>query len=75
VATVHDDYQSVEPGPLQPSARLAHDTSLGYPLVAHALSLLPRWAITTGLVGCHPTQRPIKLLSLHDPINPVCAST
>jgi hypothetical protein len=29
VATVHDDYQRVEPDPPYPSAGLPHDTSMG----------------------------------------------
>jgi hypothetical protein len=56
VATVHDDYQRVEPGPPHPSARLPRDTTLGYLWVACTLSLLPRRAIPVGVVGCHPTQ-------------------
>jgi hypothetical protein len=68
---VHDDYQRVEPGSAYPSAGLPRDISTGirgwpphYPSV-HPLST----------VGCRPTQRPSKLLSLRDPINLVCAST
>jgi hypothetical protein len=66
---VHDDYQRVESGPYYPSAGLPHDTLTGirgwpphYPFY-HPLSM----------VGCHPTLRPLKLQSLRDPINPICA--
>jgi hypothetical protein len=75
VATIHDDYQRVKSGPPHPSACLPCDTSLGYPWVAHTLSLLPHRAITVGVMGCPPTQRSMKLLSLWDPINLICAST
>jgi hypothetical protein len=64
VATVHDDYQRVKPGPPYPSACLPRDTSTGirgwpphYPNV-HPLSM----------VGCRPTLRSLKLLSLWDTI-------
>jgi hypothetical protein len=63
VATVHDDYQRVETGPLDPSAGLPRDTLMGirgwlphYPSV-HPLSTME----------CRPTQRPLKLLSLLAP--------
>jgi hypothetical protein len=63
VAIVHDYYQRVKLGPPYPSASLPRDTSTGihgwhphYPTV-HLL----------GMVGCHTTQRPLKLLSLCDP--------
>jgi hypothetical protein len=71
VATVHDDDQRVELGPCYPSACLPHDTSLGYPLVAYTLSLIHHGR----MVAYRPTQQPTKLISLWDPINPVCAST
>jgi hypothetical protein len=71
VATFHDDYQRVESSPPYPSVGLPRETSTGirgcpphYPSV-HSLST----------VGCHTTQRPLKLLSFWDPINHVCAST
>jgi hypothetical protein len=31
--------------------------------------------IIVGMVGYHPTQRPLALLSLRDPINHACVST
>jgi hypothetical protein len=71
VATVHDNYQRVEPGPLYPSVGIPCDTSMGicgWP--PHYLTIHP-----LSIVGCHPTQRPLKLLSLQDLINLVCAST
>jgi hypothetical protein len=71
VATMHGDYQRVESVLPYPSAGLPRDTVMGirgwppqYPIV-HSLRM----------VGCHPTQRLSKLLSLWDPINHIYAST
>jgi hypothetical protein len=71
VATFHDDYQRVEPGPPYPSAIFHVKASTGSPWVARILSQCHPWST----VGCHPTQWSSKLLSLWDLINPVCAST
>jgi hypothetical protein len=71
VATFHDDYQRVEPGPPYPSVVFHAKTLTGSPWVARTLSQCHLWST----VGCRPTQRPSKLLSLRDPMNPVCAST
>jgi hypothetical protein len=71
VATFHDDYQRVELGRPYPSAVFHVKTSMGSPWVAQTLSQYHPWST----VGCRPTQRPSMLLSLWDPINPVCAST
>jgi hypothetical protein len=71
VATFHDDYQRVEPGPPYPNVVFHVKTSMGSPWVARTLSQYHLWST----MGCHPTQRPSMLLSLRDPINPVCAST
>jgi hypothetical protein len=71
MATVHDDNQRVELGPPYSSARLPRDTSLYYPWVAHALTLIH----PGGMVGHRLTRQPMKLLSLYDSINPVYAST
>jgi hypothetical protein len=71
VATFHDDYQSVKPGPPYPSAGPPRDTSMGirgWPPQCPSVHLLR-------IVGYHPTLQPLKLLSLQDPINPVCVST
>jgi hypothetical protein len=71
VATFRDDYQRVEPGPPYPSVVFHTKTSMGSPWVARILSqCYPR-----STVGCHPTQRSSTLLSLWDPINPICDST
>jgi hypothetical protein len=43
----------------------------GSPWVARTLSQWHPWST----VGCRPTQRPSMVLSLRDPINPVCVST
>jgi hypothetical protein len=72
VATVHDDYQRIEPDPPYSSAHLPRD--------------ITHWAIRgwhmhhpfyhiRGMVGYRPTQRPTKLVSLRDFIYPVCIST
>jgi hypothetical protein len=70
VATFHDGYQRVEPGPPYPSVIIHTKTTTGSPWVARTLSKCHSWST----VGCHPTQRPSKLLSLRDPIILVCAS-
>jgi hypothetical protein len=71
VSTFHDNYQRVEPGPPYPSVIFHVKTSMDSPWVARTLSQCHLWST----VGCRPTQRPSTLLSLRDPINPVCAST
>jgi hypothetical protein len=71
VTTFRDNYQRVKSGPLYPSIIFHTKTSLGSPLVARTLSQCHLWST----VGCRPTQRPSKLLSLWNSINPVCAST
>jgi hypothetical protein len=71
VATFRDEYKKVELGPSYPSAVFHAKTSTGSSWVARTLSQCHPWSI----VGCHPTQRSSKLLSLWDPINPVWAST
>jgi hypothetical protein len=71
VATFCDDYQRVESDPPYPSAIFHVKTLTGSPWVARTLSQYHLWST----VGCHPTQRPPKLLSLRDPINLICAST
>jgi hypothetical protein len=52
VATVQDNDQRVELGPLYPSACLPRDTSQGYPWVVHTLSLIH----LRGMVGYRLTQ-------------------
>jgi hypothetical protein len=71
VATFHDDYQRVEPDLPYPSAIFHAKTSTGNLWVAQTLSQCHPWST----VGCHPTQWPSTLLSLWDPINPICTST
>jgi hypothetical protein len=71
VATFCDDYQRVEPSPSYPSAVFHAKTSMSSLWMALILSQCHPWST----VGCLPTQRPSKLLSFWDPINPVCAST
>jgi hypothetical protein len=71
VATFPIDYQRVELGPSYPSVVFHAKTSPGSPWVARTLSQYHPWSI----VGCRPTQRPSTLLSLRDPVNPVCVST
>jgi hypothetical protein len=71
VATFRDDYQRVKPGPPYHSVIFHTKTSMGNPWVARTLSQCHLWST----VRCRPTQRPLTLLSLQDPINPVCAST
>jgi hypothetical protein len=54
-----------------PSAHIPHDTSAGirgWPIQYPDVDPL-------GMVGYRPTQRHMKLLSLQDSINPICAST
>ena len=51
MTTIHNDNQGADPGPPHPSVRLPRDTSPGYPWVARTLSLVPRRAITAGMVG------------------------
>jgi hypothetical protein len=70
VATFRDDYQRVEPGSPYPSVIFHAKTSSGSLWVAWTLSQCHPWST----VGCHPTQRPLKLLSLRDSINPICTS-
>jgi hypothetical protein len=71
VTTFRDNYQRVKSGPPYPSIVFHTKTSLGSPWVARTLSQCHLWST----VGCHPTQRPSKLLSLWNPIKPICAST
>jgi hypothetical protein len=71
VTTFRIDYQRVESGPPYPSAIFHAKTSTGSPWVARTLSQCHPWST----MGCRPTQRPSTLLSLRDPINPVCIST
>jgi hypothetical protein len=71
VAIVHGNYQRVEPSPPYPSAGLPCDTLMdirGWRPHYPSMHLL-------GMVGCGPTQRSSKLLSLQDSIYPVCSST
>jgi hypothetical protein len=73
VTTIYDDYQGVKPGPPYPSACIPRDTSMGIRgCPTHYPNVHPG-----GMVGYRPTQRPSKLQSLWDPINPVymCVST
>jgi hypothetical protein len=70
-ATFRDDYQRVEPGPPYSSAVLHTKTSTGRPWVAWTLSQCHPWST----LGCHPTQRSSKLLSLQGHINLICSST
>jgi hypothetical protein len=64
VATVHDDYQRVEPGPPYPSAFFHTYASADTPWLAQTLSHCT--PVKYG-VGCHPTQWLSKLLSFWDP--------
>jgi hypothetical protein len=70
VATFCDDYQRVGPGPTSPQCMYSTWYPDGHPWVAHTLF----WC-TSIKVAYRPTQRPSKLLSLWDPINPICIST
>jgi hypothetical protein len=71
VATFYNDYQKVEPGPPYPSVVFHVKTSTSSPWVAWSLSQCHRW----NTVGCCPTRRSSKVLSLWHPINPICTST
>jgi hypothetical protein len=54
-----------------PNARLPRNTAMGirgWPM--HYSIVQP-----LGMVGYHPTQQHMKLLSLGDPINPICTNT
>jgi hypothetical protein len=64
VATVHDNYQRVKPGPPYPSVIFHTYASADTPWVARTLS---HCTPVKYMVGCRPTQRPSKLLSLETP--------
>jgi hypothetical protein len=71
VATVHDAIKESGRVLPHPSACLPLNTSTGirgWPM--HYPDVHPG-----GMVGYHPTWGPIELLSLQNPINPVCTST
>jgi hypothetical protein len=71
VTTFRDDYQRIEPDPPYPSAVFHTKTSTRSPWVTRILPQCHLWST----MGRRPNQRPSTLLSLWDPINPVCAST